>query len=179
MPYFSREITRDKLCVLFLLRELDIELTRTQLSDIMVTNDWVKYFELQTCLAELEEDGFIAAIPRSFGQGYRLTERADEVLGMFSTQLPGSFRDELSAFAESSREELRRETQFTAESQRIQSGGYYVTLKVMETSAVLLEFNLLMPDRDSAKVICDNWESKAEDIYTYALSQLLKKDPEF
>lgn len=176
MTYFSHEVTRDKLCVLFLLKELGIELTRTQLSDLIVTNNWIKYFDLQTCLTELEEDGFIAAIPRPFGQGYRLTERSDEVLVMFSAQLPVSFRDELSSYAERNREELRRETQFAASYTRTQSGGYTVNLKVMETSAILLELNLLVPDRDSAKLICDNWEVKAESVYTFALSKLLEKE---
>ncbi len=175
MSYFPREVTRDKLCVMFLLKELGIELTRTKLSDIIVTNNWIKYFDLQTCLAELEEDGFIAAIPRPFGQGYTLTERANEALLMFSSLLPGSFREELSSFAGKNREELRRETQFTATSSLVPSGGYIVNLKVMETSSVLLEINLLLADRDCAKLACENWESKAESVYTFALNQLLDK----
>jgi hypothetical protein len=175
MAFFSREVTRDKLLVLYLLKVFGIELTRTRLSDSIVTNGWIKYFDLQTCLSELEEDGFIAAIPRPFGQGYRLTERAGEALFMFSSQLPGSLREELSSYAEKNREELRRETQFSAEYSRAQSGGYKVSLKVMETSAVLLQIELLMPERDSAKLVCDNWESGAECIYSFMLNKLMEK----
>jgi hypothetical protein len=175
MTFFSREVTRDKLLVLFLLKELGIELTRTQLSDIIVTNGWIKYFDLMTCLSELEEDGFIAAIPRPFGQGYRLTERAGEALSMFSAQLPMSLREELSSYAEKSRDDLRRETQFSAEFSRAQSGGYNVSLKVMETSAVIMQIDLLMPERDSAKLVCDNWESCAESVYAFTLGKLMER----
>ena len=69
MPIFAHGVPKDKLTILFFTRAADLDITREQLYRAMVENDCMSYFDFQTAMAEMEEDGFHAAIPRTFGQG--------------------------------------------------------------------------------------------------------------
>lgn len=178
MAFFSHAVTRDKLSILYMLRALDIEITRQQWINIMVGNEWINYFDLLSALTELEEDGYVAAIPRPFGHGYRLTERATQALEMFYKELPLSLRKAYDEYAKAHREELRRETQFQAISRPMPSGGFLVTLRVVEGASTLLEVKIQAPTNESANAACAAWESRSGDIYMYVLNTLLRPQEE-
>ena len=174
MAFFSHAVTRDKLSILYMLRSLNIEITRQQWVNIMVGNEWINYFDLLSALTELEEDGYVATVPRPFGHGYLLTERATEALEMFYKELPLSLRTAYDEYAESHREALRRETQFQAISRPLPSGGFLVTLRVVEGNSTLLEVKVQAPTNESANAACAAWEARSEDIYLYVLNTLLR-----
>lgn len=173
MAYFSHEVTRDKLSLLYMLNALDIELTKQQCINIMVGNDWVRYFELVTALSELEEEGFIAAIPRPFGQAYRMTEQAHEALEMFKLRLPQTLRNTFDDYARENRSRLKRETQLLSSFKKLPTGGYMLNLRIIENANILFELNMQAPTYESAQAACDAWQEKSSDIFTYAVNALM------
>lgn len=178
MPIFAQGVTKDKLTILYFTRTCDLDITREQLYRAMVENDCMSYFDFQSAMHELEEDGFIAAIPRVFGQGYRVSARGEETLRMFEESLPASLRDKLMQYAAESREPMRRETQLTTGMEEQKSGGYRVHLKAQEQSTVVLDIELLVASRDMAQRIRANWEEASSGIYSYLLAHLLKDGTE-
>ena len=56
----------------------------------------------------MEEDGLVAAVPRRFGQVYALSSRGQEVVDMFQERLPVSLRDDLDAYADVYKRQVRR-----------------------------------------------------------------------
>ena len=178
MPIFAQGVTKDKLTILFFTRACDLDITREQLYRAMIENDCMSYFDFQSAMHELEEDGFIAAIPRVFGQGYRVSARGDETLRMFEESLPASLRDRLMQYATESREPMRRETQLTTSMEEQKSGGYRVHLRAQEQSTVVLDIELLLASRDMAQRTRSNWAGASSDIYGYLLAHLLKDGKE-
>lgn len=118
MAFFSDGFTKSKLMVLYFLNELSVDLTKEQIATFSAAYELIPYFELQSAIYELEEEGFLAAVPRPYGQAYCLTPKGKETLGMFVERLPQSVRDDLTDYADACREKLRRETQFSAASEK-------------------------------------------------------------
>lgn len=176
MPIFAQGVTKDKLSIMYFARVCDLDITHEQLYRAMVENDCMSYFDFQTAMHELEEDGFIAAIPRAFGQGYRVSVRGTDALAMFEESLQASLRERLERYAEAQREAMRRETQLTTAMQEQEGGGYRVHLQAQERSAVVLEIDMLVASRDMARRMRANWESASGDIYKYLLEQLLRDE---
>lgn len=174
MPIFARGVTKNKLTILYYARASDLDITREQLYRAMIENDCMSYFDFQPAMNELEEDGYIAAIPRAFGQGYRVSARGADTLTMFEKSLQISLRDRLDAYARENREAMRRETQYTTGMEEQRSGGYRVYLKAQEQSTVVLGIDILLASRDMAKRARKNWELASSDIYGYLLEKLLK-----
>lgn len=95
---------------------------REQIHRAMVENDCMSYFDFQTAMYEMEQDGMIAAIPRAFGQAYRITAPGESVLSMFEESLPFSLRQRLTDYADSARESMRLETQLRLHSCSFRAG---------------------------------------------------------
>lgn len=174
MPIFAKGVTKQKLSILFYASVSELELTRDQLYRAMVENDCMSFFAFQSALNELEEDGFIAAIPRTFGQGYRITVRGTESLNLFGESLEQSLRTKLTAYAADHREEMRKETQLVTSMEELPGGGYRVNLKAQEQKTVLVDISLLVATRSMAQRVRKNWENASESIYQYMLENLLK-----
>ena len=90
MPIFAQGVTKNKLVILYYIRASKVDITREQLYRVMVENDIMSFFDYQSCMHELEEDAFIAAVPRVFGQAYRASVHGVDVLEQFVESLPVS-----------------------------------------------------------------------------------------
>lgn len=173
MAYFSHEVTRDKLSLLYILNQLDIGLTRQQCIDLMLANDWANYFNLITALTELEEEGLIAAIPRPYGQAYRITQEARAALEMFQARIPITLRRAYDDYIAQNRERLTRETQLVTSIKKEPSGRYLANLKVVEGDRILFELTLQAPTYELARAACTAWPQQAERLFHTALDALM------
>lgn len=176
MPIFAQGVTKDKLTILYYLRASKVDITREQLHRVMVDNDTMSFFDFQACMHELEEDSFIAALPKSFGQVYRLSVRGADVLDQFVESLPVSLRERLERYAREHREEMLLETQIVSEMEELPSGGYLVRLRALEQDAAVMELSLRVATRDMAQRMRANWEKESESLYATLLTALLKTE---
>lgn len=174
MPIFAHGDSKNKLLILFYESVCGIDILRDQLYRAMVENDCMSYFDFESAANELEEDGFIAAVPRVFGQSYRITVRGTETLGMFVESLPLSQRERLTAYANVHREPMRRETQFVTSMEELPGGAYKVHLRAQEETRVVLDIELPVASRAMAIRIRKNWDGASEGIYMYLLERLLR-----
>jgi hypothetical protein len=176
MPIFAHGVTKNKLTILYYIRASKMEITREQLYRVMVENDVMSYFDYQSCMHELEEDAFIAAVPRAYGQAYRVSVRGADVLDQFVESLPVSLRERLELYARQHREEMLLETQIISDMEELPSGGYVVRLRALEQNAVVMELSLRVATRDMAQRMRANWEKESESLYAYLLTTLLKSE---
>lgn len=172
MSFFSEGVTKNKLTVLYFMNKLGLAITRDQITTVGGAYDLAPYFELQSAVAELEEDGLLAAVPRPYGQAYALTSSGQEAVDMFMERLPLSLRDDLDAYADACREDIRRQTQYTAKIERRPGGECLVRFLFVERDDTLLSVELMFPDAASANKAVAAWPQRAEDTYCYLLSSL-------
>lgn len=174
MPIFAQGVTKNKLTILYYIRASRMDITREQLYRVMVENDLMSYFDYQSCMHELEEDAFIAAVPRSFGQAYRVSAHGLDVLEQFVESLPVSLRERLERYASEHREEMLLQTQIVSDMEELPSGGYLVRLRALEQNAAIMELSIRVATRDMAQRMRSNWEKDSESLYAYLLTTLLK-----
>jgi hypothetical protein len=173
MPIFAQGVPKNKLTILYFVRSANIDLMREQIHRAMVENDCMSYFDFQTAMYEMEQDGMIAAIPRAFGQAYRITAPGESVLSMFEESLPFSLRQRLADYADSARESMRLETQLLSSMEELYSGAYMVHLKAVERNDVVLDISMKLASRTMAQRARKNWGKASEEIYAFLLKKLL------
>ncbi len=176
MPIFAQGVTKNKLTILFYLRAAKVDHTRDQLYRAMLENDAMNYFDYQSCMHELEEDAFIAAVPKAFGQAYRISVRGADVLDEFVESLPVSLRERLEQYARDHREETLLKTHLVSDMEELSSGGYLVRLRALENNAAVMELALRVATRDMAQRMRVNWEKESEPLYAHLLAALLKAE---
>ena len=176
MPIFAQGVTKDKLTILYYIRTSKVDITREQLHRVMEENNTMSFFDFQASMHELEEDAFIAALPKSFGQVYRLSVHGSDVLDQFVESLPVSLRERLDRYAREHREEMLLETQIVSDMEELPSGGYLVHLRALEEDAAVMELTLRVATRDMAQRMRANWEKESEPLYATLLTTLLKSE---
>lgn len=172
MSFFSEGVTKNKLTILYFMDRLGLSLTRDQITTVGAAYDLAPYFELQSAVAEMEEDGLLAAVPRPYGQAYALTSGGQDAVDMFKERLPVSLRDDLDSYADACREDIRRETQYTARIEQRPGGECLVRFLFVEKEDILLSIELMFPDAASANKAAAAWPRRAEESYCYLLSSL-------
>lgn len=161
--------------LLYFLQEVDLELTRNQLYTIFAEQGWMDYFDFQASLAALEEDGLVAAIPCTFGQGYRVTPHGQETLGLFAGELPHSIRERMGEYAKQNRALLISKSQFSTTQTQLPDGGALAVLRLMDKSAHILDISLQLPNGELAREACESWPGHAEGIYQEIIKRLFEE----
>lgn len=178
MPIFVHGETKERLTILYYIRASQLDITKDQLYRAMFENDCMQYFGFETAMHALEADGFIAAIPRTFGQGYRVTGQGLESLAMFENSLPYSYRQKLNAYADANRDAMRQESQLVSSMEQQPDNSYIVELKAQEDRAVVLTIRMRVASREMAQKIRGNWAAASDTIYSVMLKELLKAPEE-
>ena len=176
MPAFTKGEERDKLIVLALNQALNIELTSEQIYRAVFEGNYMSYFDYQNVMYELEEDGWIAAIPRQIGQVYRITHAGEEALASLIDTIPVGIRNDISEYAERNREELLEETRFPNSMEELSDGTYMVCLAVTDGNRTEMKVEMHVQTREIAQVIRNNWRKNAYGIFSDVFGVLSAKE---
>ncbi|MBM7581655.1 putative transcriptional regulator [Caldicoprobacter guelmensis] len=172
MPDQAAHLAENKLSILYYLKSLDIPLTNSQITQFFLENNVMNYFDLQQLLGELVSSQHVSCLDTGHKSFYSLTPVGVRALKLFENRIPDWLRESIEAFAVQNRNRFKRENQIVAEYKRISPDDYQVTCKVMENDLTLIELKLSVTDSKQARVICNNWDTKAPEIYKFIMQNL-------
>lgn len=176
MAYFIQGDSKNKVTVLFFLDRTDMDVMRGQVYRYLFEYDVMSYFDFQNVMYEMEEDGWIAAVPRPYGQAYRITEKGKEFLVNFERNLPNSVRESIERYIQEHRDELEKAviSQTWVRSQT--DGSYMVRLCAAEEKSNAMDLEVLAPTKEMADRLRKNWEKDPGKIYNEILNLLLRNE---
>ena len=168
----SSEIALNKLIILLIFKEIEIPLTVAQITDIVLQNNLINYFDLQQCLQELEETNMIVRLENK--QAFTITEMGIKTVSVFINRIPGDTYELIKKYALQNKDIIRLETQVFANYIKKSETEYIVTLKVIEKDITLIEINLNVVSANQAKLICKKWKESYYQVYDQIVNTLIK-----
>ncbi len=172
MPFFTHGDTKNKLVLLYILSRSGTPLTHDQLYRVVDRTDSMTFFEFETLLPALENDGFTASFSRPFGDCYALTEAGQEQVALFSDTLPQTQRDKVDAVLRENASSFRRETQTTSRVSGNERDGYQVELLVLDGQETVFGIRLAVASEEAALVMRSRWEAQSGSLYDYVWKTL-------
>lgn len=158
-------IAQNKLLILYLLRSINISLSELQILRIVTENGWINYFDMKECMFELIENKLVEERETPTGTFYTISELGRNTLFYLEKELLGSLRKSIDAYCEANRDDLRLETELSADYVRIDEGEYKVMLKVLENQIPVFELSLITYSKESAEAFIKKWKDVAPKIY--------------
>lgn len=143
-------------------------ITDEQLSKIILDNKLINYFYLKQYVDELVESGFVEIEEEK----YFITEKGIEILKLFFTRIPFETRQKIDEYILLNKEKIKQESQYIATYYKKAENQYIANCKVVENEIVLIELNINVVNSEQAKLICDNWKQKSQDVYAYIIKAL-------
>lgn len=164
----------NKLIILYLLSQVKLQLSLSQITQIILERGYTNYFSLQQYLNELEKSHFIATSKQNNTSYFEITDKGTEALDFFGSRIPDFIRRELEQFIEGNWRKLRSELDVFAEYTPNKTNEYIVHCKVTENNSPLIELNLSVGSKKQAIELCNKWKSEASSLYSEIL-QILSK----
>lgn len=175
MAYFNDDIANVKLCVLYMLSKFETSATVPQITTALTEGLSLGYFDIQLAVAELEDNGFIAAVPCAYGMGYSITAKGDETLKNMGKNLPKSIRLTCDEYVHNNKLRIMQSEQYNAFTRKNPSGGYDVVLNAYDKDRLLLSVAINVADADIGKKMCNRWRDKSPEIYRIFFDVMLQE----
>lgn len=173
MPIFAQDSLREKLILLYCVRQTGIGMTGEQLLKTVTDTGVMTYYAYRNAVSELTEDGYLTHEVREFGQVYMITDTGLEILEMFLPSLPESTRCLLEDRILAGLDAFRRERRIRSSMEDAGNGSCSLTLEVLDGETRPLTVKLEEIPREMAQRIRDNWQEAAERVYALLFSTLL------
>lgn len=164
----------NKLIVLYILEKIEMPLSNTQITNIILENNIINYFSLQECLSELEHSDLIKLEEGQDKPTYQLSETGRRTLDMFTDKISKNTRTLINEYIVKNKDRIKIESEIFADFYKVKEHEYIVNLKVIENEIVLIDLKLNVVSAKQAKLICEKWKSSSGKIYGQIMDSLIK-----
>ncbi|TCT14650.1 uncharacterized protein DUF4364 [Natranaerovirga pectinivora] len=168
------ELNLNKLIILFMLDTINLPMTNSQISDILLEKSYTNYFSLQQSISELVDTGLLHTGEINHNTRYSITENGKQTLFYFSNRIPESIKEEILGFLKENKYKLRNEVEVTAEYIPEKNNDWTIHCVAKENETTLIEFKLNVVSKQQAIEMCENWKNNSHAIYSSILGELLK-----
>jgi len=152
----------NKLMILFLFDKMEVPLTEATLQEICtVKNQWLNYMDFIQTKDALIDGNFITNLTPTTKPIYSITANGRACLADFYTNIPISRREEIATFAKKNQKIYRAKQEYVSDFYRNKDGTYTVNLRILELQQPNFELKFIVPTRQIAKNIHNNWTKKA------------------
>ncbi|AWK51852.1 DUF4364 domain-containing protein [Clostridium beijerinckii] len=163
----SSELAENKLLMLYVLKSIKDPISNTQLTEIILENNFMNYFTFQQYLAELEDSRFVEYHEANDKKLLALTEKGDNVLSFFKDRISPSKIAIIVDYIKDKIGSIKKELTIQADYTLGESDdSFIVDLKAIEDQSLLMELKLSVPTKKQATSICTKWKENPSEIYT-------------
>lgn len=163
----------DKLIILYVLNKMEIPLSNNQLTNIILENNAIDFFNLPQCFSELEQSDLIQFVQNQQKSFYQITENGTKTALILNEKIPFPIKNRLDAYIAGNKDKIKKEAQITADFVKISEKEYIVHLKVIENEMVLIDLKLNVVSAKQAKFICEKWKNSSGKIYRLIMDTLI------
>ena len=172
-PNSTDDLILEKLIVLYILNNLEEDVTDSQLTQIISKTDVMNYFTLMVILQKMIESKFIMCYTKNNRTLYAITQSGLEVLVYFQNRIPDFFIEKIDKYLKENSEEIYSSVIKKQSSYSLQGdSSYAVTLIIIEGRKNVMTINISVDSELEAKELCKKWNHSYRDKYTEILEIL-------
>ena len=170
-----REIADVKALILYLLKEADCVLKEGQLTDVMMADGLVEYFDYAQAVEQLLMKGMIDIASLDETGSYRITKQGLSVVAEYEQRLPHNVKSKTLAALKATLRQKQEDDQIYAEIEPSDS-GFSVTCTIREGGEVMLSYQVLVPDRKDAYYVAERFRENPSGYYQKIMEIVLDED---
>jgi predicted transcriptional regulator len=168
----TQDLAENKLLLLYVLSKIQLPLSNTQLTQIILENNFINYFTLQQYITELTNSEFITCIEKDGKTRISISEKGIDVLDLFKNILSPSKTDSIDEYLSSHLYNIKKELTVSADYTMVKSNNYIVNINVTENDLVLMDLHINVPSIKHAEDLCKRWKDNSSQIYTDIMKSL-------
>ena len=171
----AEPMTLYKLMNLYMLHQVNFPLTNAQLSNFFLDREYTTYFTLQQALNELLDAGLVKKETMRNSSRYEITKEGEETLEFFGKNISPAIVSDMDEYLKQNRFRMRNEVGLISDFYKSTNQDYIVHCEVREGKAVLVNLDISVPDKEQAKIMCNHWKDRSQEIYAYVMKSLMSE----
>jgi predicted transcriptional regulator len=172
MDYTDRELSLNKLIILYMLDRMNVPLTNTTMSHFILDNGYTNYFSFQEYLTQMIESDLVKTTIIAHNTMYAITESGKMTLEFFEERIPDSTKDEIDTYLKENRLDIKSKLEVSADYIPGTKDDFLVHCVAREGNEIIIEVKLTVYDKEYAVNICNNWHKKNHLLYKQFLIEL-------
>jgi len=169
----NHDLSINKLIILYMLKNIELPLTNTQLSQFVTAKGYTDYFSFQKYLHQLIETDLIHTITTSKSTSYTITSEGKTTLDYFQSRISVPLQVEIDDHLKEHKYDIKLKLDISSEYTPEKDGDYLVHLLAKENKKTLIDIHISIFDKDYAIQICDQWKDQSHVVYKNILNTLL------
>lgn len=169
----SQYLTLYKMIVLYMLKKSGDRLSKAQIYDFILENEYTNFLTLQEVFSELADSGLITESNEGSRTYLRITEAGDETLGFFGNRINPDIRTQIDEYFKENGMKIRDDSAINAHFKKTGENEYVAYLSASEGNSSLIEMSIPVWTESMAESICENWKKKNQSIYQYLIKELM------
>lgn len=161
-----------KLIVLYVIRNLKLNVTNTMLSYVAENAVRTDFFELQEYVQKLAEEGKVDELVIEGNNVYSISDKGEEILDFFEQDIPYSVKEKLDNAMKEYIDAQNDENKAKAEFRMISPTEYNVKCVIKENGAELLHIEFVAGSRETSKKFCDAFEGNEMEFYQRIMTEI-------
>ena len=172
----SAELAENKLLVLYVIKSLRQPISKTQLTEIILENNFINYFTLQQYISELDTAEFVEYIEKNNKILITITSKGENVLSIFNDRISPIKRDIIDNFISKTIDNIKKELTIHSDYTIEKNNSFVVDLKALEDETLLIDLKISVPTKKQATSLCNRWKENPSDIYTKIVQVLFSDE---
>ena len=169
----SQYLTLYKMILLYMLNRSDVTLSKSQIYDFILENEYTTFLTLQEVFGEMRDQKLVVEKTSRNRTYLELTDEGREALRFFITEINPAIIQQVDDFLKKNRIRLRNESSILADYLKRTSGEYEAHLMAKENGEAIIDLKLAVPTEEMAAFVCDRWQKESQTIYQYLVDRLL------
>ncbi|MBX9136773.1 MULTISPECIES: DUF4364 family protein [unclassified Clostridium] len=172
----SAELAENKLLVLYVIKSLRQPISKTQLTEIILENNFINYFTLQQYISELDTAEFVEYIEKNNKILITITSKGENVLSIFNDRISPIKRDIIDNYISKTIDNIKKELTIHSDYTIEKNNSFVVDLKALEDETLLIDLKISVPTKKQATSLCNRWKENPSDIYTKIVQVLFSDE---
>ncbi len=160
--------TEIRILLCYLLKSVNIPLTRAEIEGALLGEELVNYFELSDALDKLCELGHLTQT----AQGYQVTPSGRDLADTLSSELPRSVRESAINAVLAAQQYKRKLAQHKAQIVKTEDGGWRACCTIEDLGEPVFSFELYLPDELTANAVKERFITDGDQIFRCMLGLL-------
>lgn len=172
----EQTLAESKILLLYILSKVGKPISHNELLDLVLSIVDVNYFYFQQFLLDLLEDNYIFTYKKENTDIYEITEDGKNAINLTIDIIPGILKLQVDSKFKENLETIKDKFSISAEYTPLSEREFSVRCKIVENNITIFDLQAHAGSREQAKMIVENWNNNATNMYPKLLDILVNNN---
>jgi predicted transcriptional regulator len=168
------ELAEFKLLVLYIINQVNVPISKSKITEIILENNFINYFTLVQYIEELLSSSLLKYKEDDDKSRLYITDRGKKVLSFFQNRIRPEKMLQINNYLNGKISKIKEEIMINGD-YALDGESYLVDLKANENDSLLMDLKLNVASKKQALDLIKLWKENSSDIYNKIIQILINE----